>query len=158
MKTLNEKLEKVISYTDCKDAFAVPGSDSIIDVIRPDTGRSWFYDQSWDEIRERYPGAEIIAVEEWSKQKAARQNAPFLWLQSTKAKYWDMLEVLPPAIMVAGGFLVGEPWDHHAVSGKPRFSAWREWHGKFFTASRPLTVQEFKLAMSKAPEQGGAKP
>jgi hypothetical protein len=31
------------------------------------------------------------------------------WKPATKARYWDMLEVLPPAVMGGGAFMVGEP-------------------------------------------------
>lgn len=34
------------------------------------------------------------------------------WVETTEAMYREMLNVLPPARQVPGGFLVGEPWTH----------------------------------------------
>jgi hypothetical protein len=56
----------------------------------------------------------------------------------------DMLNVLPPAIMLTNGFLVGEPYDHEADTGKPRFDGFKQMGGKFYAASRPMTREEFK--------------
>lgn len=130
--------------TDCETAFAVPGEDSLIDVIRPETGRSWIQDQTLEQIRERYPGAEVVNIEAFCAAKAARQDTPIQWDETTAEHYWEMLEVLPPACMLAGGFLVGEPCDHHAGNGQPRFQAFRKIGEKHFAASRPMTVREFK--------------
>jgi hypothetical protein len=55
-----------------------------------------------------------------------------------------MLEVLPPAVMARGGFLVGEPWDHHALTGRPRYAAFVELGGRWFESTRPVTVAEFR--------------
>lgn len=134
---------------DCTEAFAEPGSDSIIDCIRPDTGRSWHYGENLDEIRVRYPGAQIVNMEEHFKAKATRQDTPIVWTETTKEVYWEMLEVLPPAAMGNGGFLVGEPWDHHAKTGQPQFAAYREKGDKYWTANRPITRKEFAAEMLK---------
>ncbi len=75
-----------------------------------------------------------------------------------------MLEVLPPAAYlpvaetgyfptVTHGFLVGEPWDHCAATGAPRFSAFikrgytgvKDSDAKFYEANRPMTRKEFNL-------------
>lgn len=149
--TITEKLEKVVTLRDCETAFAIPDSDSIIDVIRPNTGRSWFYDEDLEQVRLRYPGAEIVNVKEHFEAKAKRQDVPIHWTETTEDKYWDMLEILPPAAMGNGGFLVGEPWDHHATSGQPRFAGYREWYRKFYVASRPMTRKEFAAEMLKSP-------
>ena len=49
------------------------------------------------------------------------------WQPTTETTYWKMLEVLPPALMNPGCFLVGEPFDHGhcAVTGdiRPRYEA-----------------------------------
>lgn len=64
--------------------------------------------------------------------------------KTTEAKYWEMLEVLPPAIMTGDGFLVGEPMDHNA-QGQPRFSAFFEYpRGTFYESVGPMTVAEFR--------------
>lgn len=65
------------------------------------------------------------------------------WKRVSKARYWEMLEVLPPAVMGGGGFLVGEPMDTNA-DGKLTFSAFLEKNGKYFESSRPMTIKEFR--------------
>lgn len=141
-----EKIERLISMTDCVEGFAVPGQDSIIDCINPNTSRSWINGQTLEQIRLRYPGAEIVNIEEFCKAQGARQNTPIEWTETTRERYWEMLNVLPPAAHTNGGFLVGEACDHHAGNGCPRFSAFVEREGKFLTASRPITFKEFKAA------------
>ena len=72
--------------------------------------------------------------------------------KTTEARYWEMLEVLPPEIMTGYGFLVGEPMDHNS-QGQPRFSAFVEWRAAgqmtprqtiYFESVAPMTVAEFK--------------
>ena len=74
---------------------------------------------------------------------------PIEWHETTREKYWEMLEVLPPAAMGGGGFLVGEPWDHHAITGQPRFAGYAEKQGKYWEADRPMTRKEFAAEMLK---------
>lgn len=129
-------------------AFAVPGESSLIDVINPATGKSWIEGETLEQIRLRYPTAEIVNVSEWCAAKAARQDEPVTWAETTEEHFFEMLECLPPAYQTGGekggAFLVGEPWDHHATTGRPRFAAYREIGDKFLKASRPMTVKEFK--------------
>jgi hypothetical protein len=70
------------------------------------------------------------------------------WMKATERRYWEMLEVLPPAIMTGAGFLVGEPMDHGRCSITrsvlPRYSAFVEKGGEFFEARDPMTIPEFK--------------
>lgn len=71
------------------------------------------------------------------------------WLSTTEARYWEMLEVLPPAVMTGYGFMVGEPFDH-TREGYPRYSAFVEYpKGTFFEAAEPMTVKEFKAVNPK---------
>ena len=44
-------------------AFAVPGEDSIIDCINPNTGNSCINGETLEQIRLRYPKAEIVSME-----------------------------------------------------------------------------------------------
>lgn len=125
-------------------AFAVPGENSLIDCINPDTGLSWIERENLEQIRKRYPLAEVVNIDDWCKAKAARQDTPIAWSEVTEERYFEMLEVLPPAIMTPLGFLVGEPWDHHAVTGQPRYAAFTAKFGKYYEASRPMTIKEFK--------------
>ncbi len=151
---------------DATEAFAVPGEDSLIDCLRPD-GRTFIYGSTLEEIRERYPTAERINIADWSKAKADRQDTPVIWSEVTRDRYWEMLEVLPPAAYlpvaetgyfptITAGFLVGEPWDHHATTGAPRYAAFikRGTNGvkftdaKYYESDRPLTRKEFNLIAS----------
>lgn len=135
------------SILDAKQAFAVPGEDSIIDCINPETGKSWIKGETLEQIRLRYdPLAEIVNIDEFCAQKGMRQDSAIKWVEISEDHYWAMLEVLPPAAQKAGGFLVGEPTDHHAVTGAPRFSAFIKRGGKHFESSRPLTRKEFATA------------
>ena len=65
------------------------------------------------------------------------------WNKTTEEKYWEMLEVLPPAIMTGNGFLVGEPLDHNSA-GQPRYEAFVEKGGEFYVAAEAMTVADFR--------------
>jgi len=71
-----------------------------------------------------------------------------IWNKTTEREYWEMLGILPPAAMRAGGFLVGEAMDHRtcSVTGEiaARFSAFKEGPtNSFWKAAAPMTVAEF---------------
>ncbi len=126
------------------EAFAVPGEDYLIDCINPDTGLSCIEGETLEQIRLRYPGAEVVNIDEHCKAKGQKQDSPIEWKEVTEERYWEMLEILPPACQKQRGFLVGEPWDHHAVSGRPRYGAYLERGGKFYESLRPVTITEFE--------------
>jgi hypothetical protein len=128
------------------DCYAVPGSDSIIDTIHPATGLTTFYRKTLEEIRAEHGDerAERMTIEAFCEQKAARQHTPISWEETTEERYYDMLECLPPAYMGHGGFLVGEPYDHDASNGQPRYQGFCVSNGKFYQGSRPMTIKEFK--------------
>jgi hypothetical protein len=142
--TTVQKIEKLLTMRDCDMCYAVPGEHNIIDVINPETGLSWYNGKNLEQIQARYPGAVIMSVDDWSKSVAADQDAPVTWGETTEDRYYEMLEALPPAYMGNLGFLVGEPWDHHVITGQPRFAAYRCIKGKFLESSRPMTIKEFK--------------
>jgi len=148
---MNTTTEKPIHIMDCEMAFAIPGQDGICDVINPRTGLSWHYGHNLEQMREKYPGCEIVNFEDHCKAHAGRQESPIEWEETTAERFNDMLEVLPPAAWHGGGFMVGEPYDHHATSGKPRFQAYRKKDGKYFAASRPMTFTEFCAIFGKGP-------
>lgn len=131
-----------MTLCNAKEAFAVPGESNIIDCINPATGRSWIEGETLDQIRQRYPLAEQVNLDAWVKAKGERQDCPILWTETTEDRYMEMLEVLPPAYMSGGAFLVGEPWDHHAINGQPRFQGFIHRGDKYFVASRPMTRVE----------------
>lgn len=135
---------KELAISDATEAFAVPGAGNIIDCIHPITGLSWIYGNTLEQIRTRYPGAERVNIAEWMSAKAAAQDSPITWTEVSEETFWEMLEVLPPACMIAGNFLVGEPCDHHAGNGQPRFQAYIKRDGKYLAANRPMTRTEFK--------------
>lgn len=123
--------------------FAVPGANSIIDNVADD-GRSVIARETLDEIRVRYPGAERVSWPEWQAERARRQDIPITWERVTEQQYNEMRDVLPPLCFTSRGFLVGEPVDHHAGSGRPRFQAYIARLGHYYRSTRPLTVQEYR--------------
>lgn len=140
---------------DYTEAYAKPGEHSIIDVIDPETGLTSVYHETFEQIRARYPEAERVAIADWQAQRAAAQDTPIVWTRITRRKYWDMLEVLPPALWIGGAFLVGEPTDHHATTGRPRFAAYRQIgadddSGIYLAASRPMTCEELRQIIAGA--------
>lgn len=135
---------------DCQTAFASLNGETLIDVINPETNLSWCYGKDLAKIREEYPDAEIVNIADWCQAKGERQNTPIIWTETTEEIYWQMLEVLPPAAMCGGAFLVGEPADHHAGNGQPRFDAFRQIGKTYLNANRPMTRAEFKAELEAA--------
>ncbi len=136
-----------MSIQNCKTVFAVPGEDSIIDYINPATGRSWINDETLEQIRKRYPQAEVVNCENHFSAIAARQDAPLEWDETTREKYEEMLNCLPPEDFNRSftAFLVGEPSDHHATTGQPRYQAFQIHSGKYWQSNRPITRKEFRI-------------
>lgn len=62
----------------------------------------------------------------------------------SEERYFEMLEVLPPAVMDGKGFLVGEAVDHRSETGWPRFEAFIEYNGKYYQATEPMTAKEYR--------------
>lgn len=58
------------------------------------------------------------------------------------------MEVLPPALWLSKGFLVGEPSDHATCTVtnqvRARYPALVQVNDKYYTCSRPMSVPEFK--------------
>ncbi len=157
MKTLEATAPtatQLITVNDCIECFAIPGQ-TMIDVIHPTTGLSLHFQHNLEQIAARYSGAVKMTIADYCASKAAAQDAEITWIETTEARYWEMLEVLPPARMFAGAFLVGEAMDHHAGTGQPRYEAYLIKGGKYFFASRPLRASEFE---SELVRQGVAEP
>jgi len=139
-----------IRFNDC---FAV--GNTMIDVIHPATGKSACFGQTLEQIQERYPGAIIMTIDAYCKSKAASQDTPIEWLETSRKSYDDMSIALPPTKVVVGrkncsfGFLMGEPYDHHALSGHPRYGAFISRDDCYFTANRPLTIAEFEAEVDR---------
>lgn len=134
---------------DFTELYAVPGEQSIIDGINPFTGLTLIYGHTEAQVLEREPKAVRMTWEAFRDAAFARQQEPPLtWEPSTREQYDDMLNVLPPAAYEAGGFLVGEPYDHCFKTGRARFQGYRERAGGVFeVASRPMTIAEFREAV-----------
>lgn len=66
------------------------------------------------------------------------------WKKVSKARYWDMLEVLPPAVMGGGAFMVGEPMDHDRATGQPTFTGFKQVGQEYFEATEAVTIAEFR--------------
>lgn len=116
---------------------------SIIDAIHPATGRTAINDLTLEQVRTRYPTAELVTWEDWSARKAATQNTPVQWDEVTAAEYEDMLCVLPP-MYGPQGFQVSEPCDHDILTGRPRYRAFIILDGTHYRASRPMTRADFR--------------
>ena len=88
-----------MSISDCTECWYVPGSRHIVDVIRPDTGRTHFSGRSADDVQRGNPGAQRMSLDEAVKlvevAEAKRYVKPVS--EITRADYWYALEVLPPA-------------------------------------------------------------
>jgi hypothetical protein len=130
-------------------AFAEPNAHNLIDTINPQTGLSTIYGETLEQVKQRYPTAEIVDVDEWCRKKAERQDTKVQWLRTTEKEYYDMLGCVPPACITRDSFLVGEPYDHHAVTGAPRFSAYIHFGDRYLKSNRPLTVKEFKAVKAE---------
>ena len=133
-------------------AYAKPGFSCLIDTIDEATGLTKISQETFEEVCERHPGAELVDVDEWCKAKEAAQLAPVTWAETDEETYWEMLECLPPARMARGSFLVGEPMDHLASTGEERYEMYRKRGDKFFVSSRPVTNAEFNQFMRIAPK------
>ena len=125
-----------------QQCFAVRGQ-TCIDTIDPVTGLTTCYRKTLDECRTEYPTAERMTLDEFRESKAREQDTTITWTETTEARYYEMLDVLPPACSRGNGFLVGEPWDHHAITGRPRYQACLFYGGKYYASSRPVSVTEF---------------
>jgi len=126
-----------------KNIYAVPGAHNIIDGIHTETGRGIYSNETLDQIRARHPGAEIMTMADFCEAKHARQNMPLVWDDTTDDVYEKSRCCLPPARYGKNSFLVGEPDDHCAKTGWPRYRAFKHDGDKYLVASRPMTLREF---------------
>ena len=143
MITITDKIERLIAHDEPTHCFAYADHRGVIDTINPETGRSLYGGLTLEEIRTKYPDAIQCTLDEHCAAKAAKQDTPISYTETTYDRWSEMLEVLPPAAMDDGCFLVGEPWDHHAQSGKPRFEAYMSHSGRYWVSTRPMTRAEF---------------
>ena len=135
---------ETISSRDIREVFAVPGESSFIDAIHPETGLSVYAGENLEQVQLRYPGAVRMGFDAWMASKVEQQNPPLVWDTVTEEEYYRLFECLPPEAYASGYFLVGEPDDHCAKTGKPRFRAYGKRGEEYVKASRPMTVAEFR--------------
>jgi hypothetical protein len=130
---------------DSLECWAVPGADSMIDTINSD-GLTTCFGKDEATVKAQEPRAQRMLVKDFCAAKAARQRTPVEWRETTAEQYEEMLNVLPPAYFIGPWFLVGEPSDHDALSGEPRFQGYRyaDVPVRYFTTSRPVTRREFE--------------
>lgn len=133
-----------VNFDKYDECYAVPGEPGIIDAIDRNTGLTTVYGETEAQIRERYPQAVRMKWDDWKGAAGARQNTPIRWESTTEQQYRRMLEVLPPALWIGGGFLVGEAVDHCVMTGTPRFTAYLKRGDEFVVSSRPVTRAEFR--------------
>jgi len=124
-------------------AYARPDHRCLIDTIDEATGLTRINQETFEELRQRFPDAILVDVDQWCEEKQRAQLAPITWQKTDKETYWEMLECVPPARMAGGAFLVGEPMDHLAATGESRFEMFRKRGPKYYVASRPVTIAEF---------------
>jgi hypothetical protein len=77
------------------------------------------------------------------------------WKEVTQGRYYEMLEMLPPAIQPANGFLVGEATRHRDCEVTQQFraayAAFVEKDGHYFESDTRLTVPECRNLKFAAP-------
>ncbi len=142
------KIEKILTLSDCERCYASRAQSMIIDVLHPATGKTVCYNKTIDEVRCEYPDAEEMFVDDFCDWKAEQQRTPIEWELSTEEQYDEMLNCLPPELWIGGAFLVGEPYDHDAGNGQPRFTAFKMRWGQAYQANRPLTKAEFRVEIT----------
>jgi hypothetical protein len=130
------------------EVWSVPGKNSIIDAIVRETGLTCYLKETPAQVLARHPDAIRQTWADWRQAAIARQQTPIGWRRTTKARYHEMLEVLPPAMWIGGAFLVGEPQDHDIATGSPRFDAFRHRHGVYEASDRPITRAELRAVLA----------
>jgi len=131
---------------DCIEVWAVPGRNSIIDEIHPVTGLTLVCGKDAAAVLASEPLAVRMSWTAWREAAHQRQQTPITWSAVPEEVFYEMLEVLPPAFLRGGAFLVGEPADHCVVTGSPRFAAFRQRGDLYYASNRPLTIAEMKAA------------
>lgn len=141
----NTTTEKKLSYEDCKRCFVSKERQTIIDVLHPETGRTLFYGKTLEDVQKEYSDAEEMSINDFCTWKAQMQRSVITWNETTEEHFNSMLDALPPAAMdrTCRAFLMGEPYDHDALNGQPRYDAFRKIGKRYEKSSRPMTRAEF---------------
>lgn len=132
-----------MTTTQVTECFAVRG-ETMVDTISPVNGLTSIYGKTLADVQRDYPNAERMTIDEFCESKAKAQDTPITWEPTTEDRYYEMLACVPPAAYAEHGFLVGEPWDHHAGNGQPRYQAFIRKGSDYLASNRPMTKAEFK--------------
>ena len=127
-----------------QECYTLPDFDCMSDTIHPITGLTTYGGKSEADVRKEHPTILRMTTDAFCQKKAELQNAPVEWIPTDKDQYDLSFECLPPAFFDSGRFLVGEPVDHCAKSGRPRYDGYCARQGAYFRTSRPMTVSDFK--------------
>ena len=130
------------------EVWSEPGATHIIDAIVRETGLTCYGKETAAQVLARYPTAIRQTWAAWRQAAIAKQQTPIGWRLTTKARYHEMLDVLPPAMWIGGAFLVGEPQDDDIATGAPRFDAFRHRHGIYEASDRPITRAELRAMLA----------
>lgn len=110
-------------------------------------GKTIYEKVSAEEALAKDPELRLIPMDQFCSEVGKVQDEPVKWSSIEDDDYYEKMNCLPPALTQSYGFLLGEPQDHHFVSGKPRFAAFLRLGtgnlARFLRSSRPLTASEF---------------
>jgi len=71
-----------------------------------------------------------------------------MFRRTSKERYYEALECLPPAHWDSNGFMVGEPTDHRECRithvTRPTFAAFLKFDENYFESEESITYPEFK--------------
>ena len=89
-----------MTFDDATPVFYVPGRTGIVDlaIMRDGVLRSQVYNETIDELRQRYPGAQVGQLGPVAQATDDAFRSPPV--EITQQRFWDMLEVLPPVAWV----------------------------------------------------------
>ena len=78
---------------------------------------------------------------EWQPLWDAMEADPAAWIPTTKAMYWEMLEILPPRAQTRRAFLVGEALTSNA-EGYAVYSCFKKTGDDYH--AKNMTLKEFR--------------
>jgi hypothetical protein len=122
---------------------------TVVDVVEPD-GLGRYSRETLEQIKGKYPDAQVMASADFCRWKEERQRGPIEWAGITEDRYNGALDCLPPARHKGWAFLLGEPIDSMAITGEFTFDAFRRLPGEVYQrSSRTITVAEFDAIFGK---------
>ena len=113
----------------------------LVDAVKD--GQTIYGRKPVDKVLAENPSYKLVEYDEYVAAASAEQDQPIVWSPLSEEDYYKKMDCLPPAVTRSYGFLLGEPQDHYAATGKPRFAAFLKLGHRFCRSSRPLRVEEF---------------